>query len=309
MARNFLAFPFAPYNGTYTSKPFNTSRGKQKGEMVACDVLWPSYQANGQPLGDLNPNFTVIVNLNASGPNQVNQNWTIQSVYIDNDGVDFPVYVFFPDTLFTVSVPANSSGWLEVYTISRQAFIAGVGITSASINNLQRTRVFFTDVLMTPYLDEEAPSVFPNYIGSNKVQRTGLGQSGFGPPALGDNFFQVSQVLTAGNQNIVQFGPFPNQFLYITEVTALMYDLQNDGTANTGQVVVDIANDIDGVVFQARGNSSTSTALATSPPCIILDVHGNFRFPTTRNWITQNTSTSLLAGKVIFSFSFSINNK
>ncbi|HEX3000474.1 MAG TPA: hypothetical protein VHR86_09600, partial [Armatimonadota bacterium] len=186
MARNFLSFPFAPYNGAYTSKPFNNGRGGQKGTLVAVDVVWSTYRANGGALGSANPNFCVTTNLNTAGPNTVSGTWTIQSVYIDNEGVDFPVYVYFPDSLFAISCPANAAGWYEVYTNARQTLICGVGISDSAIAAAQRTRLFFTDAIMVPSLDEERPSSVPLYLGSPLIQRTNSLLPGFGPPALGD---------------------------------------------------------------------------------------------------------------------------
>jgi hypothetical protein len=157
MARNFLQFPSAPYNGTYSSKSFNNGSGQQKGLMVPLTIVWGSYLFNGLPLGSSNPNFAIAFNLNSAGPNTVSGTWTVQSVYIDNEAVNFPVYVYFTDTGFSISCPANSAGWYAVYTSQRSGLVIGLGVDNNTIVNDEFTNVFFTDVFMVPSLDQEEP--------------------------------------------------------------------------------------------------------------------------------------------------------
>lgn len=224
MARNFLPFPFSPYKGPYTSKPFDTGRGQQKGLMVAAEVIWNLYTANGGALGAANPNFNVIFDLNIAGPNSVGTTWIIQSVYIDNEGVDFPVYVYFTDTQFTVSCPANSAGWYQVFTNARKAFVCGIGITDNAIANAQRTRVFFTDSGMVPSLDQEAPSAVSLWLGSTSIQRTNQLLPGFGPPALGDqtatDLSDFSSLNPTGVSTLLPAQPSGFYYLTMIELTA-----------------------------------------------------------------------------------------
>lgn len=200
MSRNFLSFPFAPYQGTPSSKAFNNGRGQLKGLMVGYSIIWATYKVGIQSLGSKVPNFTVNTNLNAAGPNSVSQGWTIESVYIDNEGVNFPVYVFFPSTGFAVSCPPNSSGWFQVFTIDRLALITAIGIPDIDIANLVQTNVFFTDAFMVPYLDQEQQTAVQFGLSSPLIS---LGTSGGGISSInitqqGSNYAGGALSITGG---------------------------------------------------------------------------------------------------------------
>lgn len=178
MARNLLNFPFQPYQGSYSAKPFRSSRGT--GQVVTVDIPWFTYLSI-QP-----GNFAVTCNMQASGPNALPSPWLMQSVYIDNEGVDFPVYVYFPDTQHTVSCPPNAAGWYEVFTSGLIAIVAGMGITNNSLQTQERTRLFFTDVPMVPFLDQEQQSAVALELASPNFPRFSFNSVGYGTPALGD---------------------------------------------------------------------------------------------------------------------------
>lgn len=214
MARNFLAAPFAPYQGTYTSKAFNSDNG-QKGLMVTLDILWATYQANGQTLGPANPIFAVSFNLNTAGPNTVAAQWYVQSVYVDNEGVDFPVFVYFLDTQFTISCPANAAGWYQVFTNGRQGLITGEGIDAAAISTGQRTRIFFTDVLMVPYLDQEYPNAIA--LWKSSPQNEFMLNAAYDTPALGDLVNSVELNIAAAGQ-VLSFTPSIYTYLILTSL-------------------------------------------------------------------------------------------
>jgi hypothetical protein len=171
--RDFLAYPFAPYKGSFTSRAVRANN--KQSSMVLTTVHWSLYTANGETLGTNNPNYTVNVELSGVGPNIVSQQWIIQSVYIDNEDVGFPVYVFFPDTFFAVSCPPNASGWYQVFTNGRNPRIVGIGITDADIANAAKTGVYFTDALMVPYLDQEIASAVDLRLASPFISLGGTG--------------------------------------------------------------------------------------------------------------------------------------
>lgn len=305
MARNFLSYPFAPYNGAYTSKPFNNGRGGQKGTLVAVDIVWSAYQANGQNLGSLNPNFCVTTNLNTAGPNTVSGTWTVQSVYIDNEGVDFPVYVYFPDSLFAISCPANAAGWYAVYTNARQTLICGVGISDSAIAAAQRTRLFFTDVIMVPSLDEERPSSVPLYLGSPLIQRTNSLLPGYGPPALGDQ-------TQSGHLIVTETSIFPTSqiilpkaasgFYYITSlfITAPLIQSQYS-TANGGMQVTSEFSDL--TLSKPIATFTTFSYLVpntsnfdTSNPTLLNGQNMNLRLDATHDYGLKATTVVNISG-------------
>jgi hypothetical protein len=173
--RDFLSYPFAPYKGSFTSRGVRANN--KQASMVLASVHWSLYTANGETLGTNNPNYTVNVDLSGVGPSVVSQQWIIQSVYIDNEDVGFPVYVFFPDTFFAVSCPPNASGWYQVFTNGRNPRIVGIGITDADIVNAVKTGVYFTDALMVPYLDQEIASAVDLRLASPFISLGGTGGS------------------------------------------------------------------------------------------------------------------------------------
>jgi len=173
LARNFLSYPFAPYKGIFSSRSARAN-GRQSSLIVA-SIEWALYTANGQSLGNSNPNFVVNMDLNGVGPSVVAQQWAIQSVYIDNENVDFPVYVYFPDTFFAVSCPPNSTGWYQVFTNSRSPRIAGLGISDNDISGAAKTNISFTDALMVPYLDQEIASAVELGLSSPITSLSGSG--------------------------------------------------------------------------------------------------------------------------------------
>lgn len=174
MARNFLSLPFGVYQGTLSGKPFNDSVGKKRAYVLA-NIFWGNYSVGIQPVGTLNPNFAVKVDLNSAGAQVVNQLWFPVSCYIDNQNVNFPVYVYFPDTQFVISCPANSAGWYKVFTLARAALISGIGISDLDIAAGAFTNVFFSDADMVPYLDEEAPTAVAQGIASPQINFGGSG--------------------------------------------------------------------------------------------------------------------------------------
>lgn len=174
MARSFLQYPFAPYLGPQLSgKPFN-ARG-YRGTIVLADIVWPSYTVGLRPLGTANPDFTVNVNLQGVSSQVVNQQWLIRSVYVDNQNVNFPVYVYFPDTQYAVSCPANSAGWFRCFSLASAALIVAIGISDYDILNDARTKVFFSDIELESYLDQEAPTAVQQGIASPTINFGGTG--------------------------------------------------------------------------------------------------------------------------------------
>lgn len=171
--RNFYPIPFAPYNDAFSSRQFNGPNGK--GTMVEALVKWFTYTVAGQPLGTANPQLNVTVDLNSAASQTVNVNWVIRSVYIDNEGVNFPVYVFFPTTKFAISCPPNSSGWYQVFAADRRVWIIAEGIADVDIANQVVTNVFFTDAVVASYLDQEAPTAVSSKLNSPVISIGGGG--------------------------------------------------------------------------------------------------------------------------------------
>jgi len=276
MARNFLAYPFAPYQGAYSSKAFNSGRGLPKGVMVALNILWATYLFAGAPAGTANPNVTVNAGVNVAGPNVVSAQWTIESCYIDNEGVDFPVYIYFPSTGFTVSCPPNAAGWYQVFTNDRSVLISAVGVSDSAMLQNQQTRIFFTDVTMTPSLDQELQGEIIYGLASPAIaQGNFLPTSGIGVPALGDQIIGVNTSYGAAPISFPQFSNKPNQFVYFTQ---LQVYCSNIATVHTG--VINFTSSIANI-FSINTNIGVASQVVDG---IIFDMRGNFKFDASLNY-------------------------
>lgn len=305
MARNFLALPSQPYVGTRTSRPFKA--WGQTGTMVPLNIVWAIYRANGHPLGAAHPDFAVLADFTALGPNNLSQMWQPISVYIDNEDVPFPVYCYFPDTGFAVSCPANAAGWYQIFTNSRKFVIAGIGIPDVAITQgVTQTNVFFTDVPMVPALDEEIQTSVQLWIAS-AAGRSGF-TPGYGIPALGDLCTSYVQGAQAGAPDFVipNFGqnvPTAGQ-LILTQVqcTAIGLRSSNGVPAQAVQILQGAAS---GQILIAEAADSVSTALANQPLLsnIVLDVHGNIRLDNDQAFFLRTQSTPNMA-EAIFVWQF-----
>jgi len=314
VARNLLAYPFQPYNGAYSSEAVNDGRGAQKGLSVRLDLVWKTYSANAAPLGSSNPNFAVAFNLNVAGPSTVSGTWTVQSVYVDNEGVDFPVYVYFSDSQQAVSAPANSAGWYPVLTNQRQGLVTAIGITDSAIAANQITKVFFTDVFMVPSLDQEVQSAVALWIGSTLIQRTQTNLSGYGAPALGDQILQTSIDVSGSGLHIVPIPQFtsPNlgDVLYITRLQAWVCNLtsNNAGAAPNGVCNVSYAGQPTNQAFGIPFNGPITAGQITQS-FIAYDMTGNFRFPANLTWsLGLLSETNIASGAMFVNIAYTISS-
>lgn len=302
MARNFFPYPFAPYNGAYSALPVNDGRGNQKGEAVALDIVWASYAANGQALGAANPNYSVLFSLNTAGPNTVSGTWTVQSVYIDNEGVDFSVYIYFSDTKQAVSCPANSAGWYPVLTNQRQGLISGVGIPTKSITGNQLTRIFFTDVFMVPSLDQEIQSTVDLWLASSNISKgTGIVNTNYGAPALGDQTVNYLDDMSTPFSRTILGSPSAAGFVYITGITVNFIGVKTDGVVNLTAAAMTGSQSGQFYTFYVLGNANIT------PFVQVYNKSGlNLKFQSAETIQWQNTAP-IVAGLVELFLEFTTN--
>jgi hypothetical protein len=141
MSRNLIGFPTVNFDGTPYSQPIqigNRPPNPTGPKTVRLDIDWTNYGASGsaQQLG-------VFCNLTAQGQVTGTVLDAIRAVYIDNTYVSVPVYIKFPDTLFTVVCPAYSVVMAPVFTNVQQFTIYGDGFISGET---PITSVFLTNV-------------------------------------------------------------------------------------------------------------------------------------------------------------------
>lgn len=154
-----LGIPFAVYNRQLIATPY--SRWGQQGNIVTALIDWSQYQANGATVGTLVPAFVVQVQF--QGVATVPRNFVAQSVYINNLGSILPIYIFFPDTGYEVVAPANSEGWYPIITRAPIAWVFGLSFQDG---RLPLTTIFFTDLLIPPYVNVAIPQNIINELAS-----------------------------------------------------------------------------------------------------------------------------------------------
>lgn len=118
----FLGTPFGQPIGLCAPRPASTPP-----RAVRIDIDWAQYGASS-----LNQRIGVSVNLLGQGSTQIALDY-IRSVYIDNTFSNVPVYVQFPDTLFTVVCPPGAVVMSPVATYLQQATIYAEGFTDAAL--------------------------------------------------------------------------------------------------------------------------------------------------------------------------------
>lgn len=141
MSQNLTGFPTESFFGTpYSqaikigSKPIIPT-GPQT---VRLDISWADYGA-----GLAKPRLGVFCNLTAQGQVTGSILDAVRSVYIDNTYVPVPVYVKFPDTLFTIVCPAYSVVMSPAFTNVQQFTIYAEGFTGSE---LPVTSVFVSNI-------------------------------------------------------------------------------------------------------------------------------------------------------------------
>lgn len=139
MAQNLALFPQAvPYIGTPYASPIGLCTPPAMApKSVRIDIDWSLYNA-----GPNNQRVAVIVNLLAQGSVQVGLD-QIRSVYIDNTFSLVPIYIQFPDTLFTIVCPPGAVVMSPVFSNVQQCRIFGEGF---AIGSVPYTSIHFSNV-------------------------------------------------------------------------------------------------------------------------------------------------------------------
>lgn len=143
MSQNFTAFPTLPYVGAPYGQPTNlhapTSAMDKQSKTVRLDIPWTFYGASVS-----NENIGVSVNLQATQSGVTAALDAIRSVYIDNTFSPVPVFIQFPDTLFTVVCPAFAVVMSPVFTFVQQFTVYAQGF---QLGQAPTTSVFCSNTL------------------------------------------------------------------------------------------------------------------------------------------------------------------
>jgi hypothetical protein len=220
--RNFSAFPAFNYIGTPSAIAVQLSTGLRN--IVAPLVFnWAVYGA-----ATAVPN--IVVQCDLSGNNVASQMGTVQSVFIDNLGSNISVYVTALDTLQTVCAQPNSEGWYPIYSNLMRFQVTGMGFITGFI---PATGVMFSNLRIIPSQNIEFATSAELNLASNTISRgTGIQNTNYGTPALGDQFSQTAGVIAGtGVINSGLWGtPYANGFIYLTHARATVSTLQAAGT-------------------------------------------------------------------------------
>jgi hypothetical protein len=206
--RNFSTFPAFNYIGTPSAIAVQLSTGLRN--IVAPLVFnWAVYGA-----ATAVPN--IVVQCDLSGNNVASQMGTVQSVFIDNLGSNISVYVTALDTLQTVCAQPNSEGWYPIYSNLMRFQVTGMGFITGFI---PVTGVMFSNLRIIPSQNIEFATSAELNLASNTISRgTGIQNTNYGVPALGDQISQNAQSLSAvGVINNNLWGtPYTSGFIYLT---------------------------------------------------------------------------------------------
>jgi len=145
MAISLVNVETTQWIGTVNGLP--TTLCGQNGRVVLVNIDWSVYNlGNGESLG---------LEVDMSGIAPTNQLDLIRSVYIDNIASPTPMYVYFPDTGFTVVCKPYTATWAPVVTNARKATVYGIGFTTQQI---PLVNVFFTNIFMPLAYQELGPN-------------------------------------------------------------------------------------------------------------------------------------------------------
>lgn len=213
--RNFGAFPAQNYIGTPFAFPVQLSAGLQS-QVCPLTFNWLIYGA-----ATAAPNQ--LVNVSLAGNNVAARMGTVQSVFIDNLGSNASIYVRCMDTGYTVAAQPNSCGWYPIFTNLLTFQIIGMGFVTGSIPT---TLVMFSNLRIIPSVDLELATSVSLWLASSTISRgTGIQNTNYGAPALGDQTISFGDLFTAGvpangavfHDNL--FGtPLATGFIYLTHI-------------------------------------------------------------------------------------------
>lgn len=226
--RSFLGFGQVPYIGQPSTNPIKLAG--ISGVQIPLLFNWLSYLASTS-----RPNINVLVDVDNTVCRSLDQ---IRSVYIDNLGSDNPVYVYFPDTQYTIAAKPNSEGWYPAFTNARKIWIIGEGFLTGSIPS---SFVILCNIPLPASVNTEIDNAVTLYKASPTITRgTTIYNSRLGTPALGDQLF-TAQLLPAtivGATVPLWNTPYPSGFLYVTGI--LIYGLGiSNAVLNGGGMVIE----------------------------------------------------------------------
>jgi len=260
MSQRFIGASQQKYIGTpYQGKPIKLCNG---GNVVPLFFDWTAYGASS-----VNNTINVQVILSGLGVN-TSLLKQLSSVYIDNTNSLVPIFVYCPDTQYSVVAQPNSAGWYPLYTNGFEIWVIGQAFTTGQI---PLTQIFVSDMFVNPFTDLQIAQNVSLGKASASIQRgIPVFNSTYAAFALGDQFAQGSIAVETQNSTAIIFPAQANPgFIIITGLTVTV-DCQQPFTAGTNGTasVVFESTGVSGVFMRRNFFLPTGADRGTSSTCI-----------------------------------------
>lgn len=234
--RTFIGFGQKAFIGTPGTLP--AKLGGVGGTIIPLLFQWLAYGAS-----TTTPNVNVLVDMDNADCRALDQ---IRSIYIDNLGSSVPVYVYFPDTNYTITAKPNSEGWYPAFTNSRKIWVIGEGFLTGSIPT---TSIILSNFSQIPSVNSEIDQAVELRLASPLITRgTGIYNTNYGVPALGDQEFTLfSSNEPDGTTHPLWGTPYPSGFLYLTGFQANVQCIDSSGVSG-GRFVIE-STGVAGILY------------------------------------------------------------
>ena len=298
--------PYAGLQAQYIGAPFLLPGNKPRppGEspgMVPTLFQWATYGVN-----QANPDVTVSVNL-GGGASQSNQTSisTIRGVYIDNTGSDGSVYVYFPDTQFTVTCAPFETAFSPVLTNSLMCLVAGRGFGT---NDASQTRVFFMNEPVPFGSIEEIQNTYPQWRASPQLSR-GLNQysAGYASPAIGDQWqYQRLQPPAGIKQIPILNTPFlQGGIITLTDFSISRSTNANNASGGSGTIKI-LSLGASGTLYEfLYSDANVEDQLGVNPQPVVSKTGLQYKLNASENWVIQSICSAAFFMGFDFLFGFS----
>lgn len=282
MARSFIGFGQQQYIGTPYSIPFDIY-GKA-GKAVPLNFNWISYGASSAV-----PNINVLLNVKFGQAPLLQR---INSIYIDNTNSNVPIYIYFPDTGYTIVQAPNSEGWHVACTNSFSFWVIAEGFVTGQIPS---TVIIATDLPVQENTDYELQQQVALFRASQSITRgTTIYSKNVGAPFLGDQI-EVDNVSLTMPSTVAILRQTSTGIIGITGVVAKGIQCSNVGGFAGCIVTINSAEGTplfswDFTVTAGSGSAQDIDVFSLTGMNLILDA--------TQHWQLNNTGANISNGFV-----------
>jgi len=244
-------FTAVPYKGSLHSVPVGLATTMASVDSTGRIVRQPhqSKAVTTQYDWILNyPGNAVAVNLQSQGSAPPLDK--LLMVYVDNTQCSFSLTLLFPDTQFTVAVPANSSGYYPVVTGVQYCTV--YRNAHPTTDAVSQTTVLFCNFAVPAFDSPE----FLNILGYQQISDiVGVGRQ-YVIPALGDKYANLTLQLVGSNSvgsqgNVLPIAALP-QYYVITDIVMQLFQCSATQSQGTQQVELTLFDDSVGLTLREQ---------------------------------------------------------